>query len=683
LIQTHFLYLKRVCVYKKQVKKYKKKLNQFYPKNQNKYMNEQQQHALDLWAQNYNVKITAVPGAGKSRVLLESCNNFTKGIIIILAYNHDLCEETKHKIIQSDLEDRVICMTFHGLATYCIMPTYDDTALFDAIEGAECGEIEVNKRIKVDGILIDEAQDFRPSFLRLLNLVLDTTDEVQYMVVGDVNQMLYTYDSEDPANIDFLTNPSSYFYSKWAWKEVVFYQTHRLTSSIATFVSNTFDTQIISAKKEQCSPVQIISMNLWKAGPVILNLIQAVDPETMTILVPKKKNNGPLKAALNYLSSRGHNIYLHGFDGADSRIKKHKICIGTWHSSKGTEKELTIVLGVSGESEKNPCFVALTRASQNLIIIQDEKNPHDGIMKAIEISDNVNVCNKTKFLLTKPPDKPAKYEFKLDSLVTYSIDNIRLSGTSRWIRDHQYIEHTVFNLTIEDDTTDIVNLPNNIHEDVSEIYAIACSMAMEYEVTGKVRFLEDIRSPHRLLKNQQDEAILSGHNSRFISPNIPIESLLGRDMIEILYVYGNGQNIAPVQWCELACMARCWNDYHHTLRQLRPFTWFDVQKFRNGCEIVRSNLSLNQVEFDVRLCAKSQKHEHLTLHARAHAVSKIDGIYFFVWGNEINHVHHIAASIKAALFPIKKAIVVNLKTNNVQTIQVLQSEKLLDRLLER
>ena len=128
-------------------------------KKTNKKMNDQQQIAIDYWNAGSNVKITAVPGAGKSRVLLEACKLFTNGILIILAYNHDLCEETKNKIIEEGLEDQVICMTFHGLATYCIMPTYDDTALFDAIEGVESGEITVQHVISVAGVLIDEAQD--------------------------------------------------------------------------------------------------------------------------------------------------------------------------------------------------------------------------------------------------------------------------------------------------------------------------------------------------------------------------------------------------------------------------------------------------------------------------------------------------------------------------------------------
>ena len=304
-------------------------------------LNEQQQIAVSEWISGKNVKITAVPGAGKSKVLLEACNLYSDGLIIILAYNHDLCEETKNKILAEGLDDRVICLTFHGLATYCIMPAYDDTALFDAIEGVECGEIEIQNRISVSAVLIDEAQDFRPSFYRLLKLVLDIKSDVQYMVVGDTNQMLYTYDEEDSADIKYITSPSDYFVSERIWQNVIFHKTHRLTPPMANVISKIFNVNVISAKSldKDYLPVQIYSINLWKAGALLAKMIYNIKFDDVCILVPQKKNNGPLRAAINFLSAKGIKIYLHGFDGQDTRIRDNKLCISTWHSSKGTEKK--------------------------------------------------------------------------------------------------------------------------------------------------------------------------------------------------------------------------------------------------------------------------------------------------------------------------------------------------------
>lgn len=649
-------------------------------------LNEQQGIALKTWNSGFNVKVTAVPGAGKSKVMLESCKSFSNGLILILAYNHDLCEETNHKIVQQGLQDRVICMTFHGLATYCIMPCYDDMALFDAIEGVETGEIEVKNKLSVSGVMIDEAQDFRPSFERVLKLVLDLKSTVQYMVVGDENQMLYTYDEEDSADLKYLNNANTNFVSSREWIHVEFFKTHRLTPPMARVVSKIFDINLVSAKDDELErhfPVQLYSVNLWKAGAYIMNMIKNVNLKDVVVLVPKKKNNGPLRAALNFVSSKGVRIYLHGTDGQDTRIRKNKLCVGTWHSSKGTEQNIVIVLGVSSEAQRNPCFVALTRACRQLVIIQDEKNPYPPLMTALQFLDENDIlyCNKTSELKNHGFSIQERPTFNFDSLTTYSLDNVRLSGTGRWIRDHQLIKVIQMSTNVDDDQ-DIVQV-NEVHEDVSCIYATACLMAVEYELTGKVRILEDISAPLRLSRQQQDEAILNDHHSRFISPNIPVNTLVGDDMNNIISLYTKGSKIQPLQWCELACLAKSWNDYHHNLRQLKPFAWFDVQKFSTACSFLLETIQNKNVEFDVRVKRVSPMYSNVTLYARVHALSEY-GIYHIVWSNEISHSDRIHATIRAALNEKRPvAYLLNLRTAYIESIVVRDVERVLSTVTAR
>lgn len=644
-------------------------------------LNPEQESAIKAWNLGMNVKVTAVPGAGKSRVLLEACRSYTNGLSIILAYNRDLCEETKEKVTQAGLDDQVICLTFHGLATFCIMPAYDDTALFDAIEGAEEGKIEIKNRISVSAVLVDEAQDFRPSFMRLLKLVLDVRHDVQYMVVGDPNQMLYTYDDEDPADLKYLNDAPLHFQSSRQWTHIEFYKTHRLTPSMARVVSSTFGINLVSAKEEGFKPVHLLTINLWKAGTYVLKRLKDLQLSEVSILVPKKKNNGPLKATLNYLSANGIKIYLHGFDGQDGRIRNHKLCIGTWHSSKGTENRVVIVLGLSNESEPNPAFVALTRGMEELVVIQDEENPHTPLMNILTTMsrDDILFCAKTFEMLTHGFQPKKKYEFNMENAVTYSLDNLRPKGTGRWVRDYQMIENV--RMTEEDDEEDVITI-SDCHEEVSTIYAFACCMAVEFKCTGKVRFLEDIRAPHRLQRNKQDEAIVNGHHSRFISPNIPVNTLLGEDMVQILNVYANGKTLDPIDWCELACVARSWNDFHHTMRQVRPFTWFDANKFYEGCKFLEDALTNSEnIEFDVRVKSISPVYTNTVFHSRVHAKTN-KGILFLLWGPEITHSHRLQASVKAALNEDRcEATVLNLKLGSVQHITVTNPKEFMSKLV--
>ena len=176
-----------------------------------------QQQAIDAWTQGHNVKVTACPGAGKSRVLLEACKQ-ADGLCIILAYNRDLYLETKLLIEELKMDDWTICFTFHGLATYCVQECPDDITLAEVLDQLNNGSLAPKRVLdRIDKILIDECQDFRWNFLHLLRHLVPATSTTQYMVVGDLKQMLYDYSDDDPADPAFLETPWSFFVSRIDW----------------------------------------------------------------------------------------------------------------------------------------------------------------------------------------------------------------------------------------------------------------------------------------------------------------------------------------------------------------------------------------------------------------------------------------------------------------------------------
>ena len=655
-------------------------------------MNKEQEAAIRSWISGSNVKVTAVPGAGKSRVLLEACKSLRGGKALLLSYNRELCDATKVRIDALGISDSISCHTFHGLATYCLMPAQDDAALFDAIEMAERGDLPIKNKLVVSAILLDEAQDFRPSFVRLLNLVVDSPLDVQYMVVGDPNQMLYTYDREDPANLTYITTPEAHFQSSRGWESFEFSQTHRLTPPMAKVISEMFDRTVTCAACNISTsspplPVKVISADLWRSGPMIVELIRNERVEDVVILVPSKTNNGPLRATLNFLSRAGYRIYLHGFDGHDARVRKGKLCVGTWHSSKGTEKKLAIVFGLSNASATNPSYVAMSRAWYRLVIVQDERNPHIGLQTILADSiarGDVDACSKTVALMRSPPIVPLRSIFDIGSAKTYSLDTLRVNGTARWMRAYMKVEKLPMTdcdmRTVEDEEGDVMTC-SDLYEDVSVIYTLACCMAVEYKRTGKVRLLDDIISPLRLTKHRQDVAIASGHHSRFVSPNIAPASLLCAEMYNILDGYRDMMEVPPIYWCKMASFARCWNDYHHTGRQLQPFEWFDEDKFQQGCSIMQDNIAGGGAVHDVRITKTIDAFPDTILHARVQSTGT-DGIYLYFWGAEITHAHQITGTIRAALHehtPV--AHIVNLRTGERQRLSVTEPNALLTRLL--
>lgn len=173
-------------------------------------LSPEQQSAIDAWQRGSNVKVTAVPGAGKTFVILQACLA-VNAKILILAYNRALCEATRKRLVEMGLSERVLCYTFHGLATYCVRPTYDDIALDEVLEDLDSGTAVPTIVFDVDCLIIDECQDFRRSFHRLISHLVRTSRDTQTMLVGDPRQMLYDYDDEDPADLTFLEQPDAHF----------------------------------------------------------------------------------------------------------------------------------------------------------------------------------------------------------------------------------------------------------------------------------------------------------------------------------------------------------------------------------------------------------------------------------------------------------------------------------------
>ena len=649
-----------------------------------------QQTAIDAWNAGRNVRVVAVPGAGKSRVLLEACRCASvDSLSIILAYNHALCQDTKDKLLEWGLAEQVICMTFHGLATYCTGPTYDDIALSELIDRLERGEAPNKRLCGIGYVLIDETQDFRPSFLPLIRHLLVLRDNVQYMTVGDPNQMLYDYHEEDGASLDYLRTPERFFRSPKEWTSITLDETHRMTPQITEFVNHTFHVQMRSAKPHPGGPVEVHSINIWKMGALIARLLQQENVVECCMLVSRMKGNVPLRAAVNFLSSKNYRLYINGIDGHDPRVKRNKLVVSTWHASKGTQKRMCIVV-MDADVDANPAFVALTRAEERLVIIQDEKAPYKPLLRTIEAlkkKQGIVVADKATLDLLERidqiPDASGGFENSKKELV--SVDGWRPSGSGRWLHNLVTVEDENQERDLADETEEEDEIVAGLvgdHEDVAEVYKTACLMAAEWQLTKSVRRIIHIKTPVRMTRESQMIAIKQGDDSRFVNPpNAPDDVLLdAKYRARAITILGQA-DIQPNEWCFLACASRAWNGYHHTLRQLEPFDWMDAERFQMGVDIVTDLIDDDEsAVFDTRL---TKEIDGTTLHARCDAKTK-DCAFTFVWQSTLSHQTRIEAAVLAALHPNCTCMIVNLRDEYVQRIQVRNHvETILARLAER
>lgn len=627
-----------------------------------------QQQAVEAWADGNNVRVTAVPGAGKSAVLLAACLR-VRGKCLILAYNRELCRETKLRIHELGLEDQIECMTFHGLATFCVAPAPDDIALHDIIDMLDEGRVTAHKLTNISHILIDEAQDFRPSFLKLMQHLILQDEQTQFMVVGDANQMLYDYHEDDAASLEYLERPWDFFCSARSWKSIVLDETHRLTPEMARFVSAVFETKIQSARPESASPrpVEVHTVNAWSTGSLLARLLQNERPEDCCILVARRKNNVPLRSTLNYLSKNGFAIHVHGMDGQDPRVRSNKLLVSTWHAAKGTQRQVCVVLGFDDDLESpNPGYVALTRSQRRLVVVLDPNQASKRVVDALKRTTEADVVMdaRTREMLTEVHLKSSSYKANRDVVC---LDEWRPSGSGRWLTAQIRVANCKPAATVDED--DIVLGLSGALEDSSHVYKLACLSQVEHEVTGVVRRWKDIATPTRLARCDHKEKIDAGSNARFVPVNVPANVLLDtKTMEEFTRTAASCNPLSVDEKCFMACATLAWNGYHHTLRQLTPLTWMRGDRLERGVEVIRACLQdATEVVFDARVRVALSREQ--TVHVRADILSA-ERVYEFVWAPEICRSVHIDAAIKAAIHSSGICRCVNLKTGEVQEVFV-------------
>ena len=191
-------------------------------------LTSEQEQAARLFQRGGHVSVQAIPGAGKTALLIRTCLLAPKPCVI-LAYNVQLASDIKRAIAEADMQADVSCYTFHSLCTRTLAPARDDVGILQAVQAARSGAIQ-SKDVPEARVLIDESQDVRELYIQLLDVLGLCTPVFPTMVVGDRMQLIYDFDPDFPATEDaLLRNPERAFYGNEQWAKIVLSQSRRLT----------------------------------------------------------------------------------------------------------------------------------------------------------------------------------------------------------------------------------------------------------------------------------------------------------------------------------------------------------------------------------------------------------------------------------------------------------------------
>lgn len=542
-----------------------------------------------------HVVVEAVPGAGKTHMIVALAQSFEENSLI-LAYNNALASE-----IQSLIDpERVQCYTFHSLCSRCVRIVRDDLQLMSAVEALENGDLTfATDDVPVARTLfIDEAQDVRPVYIRLLRALGLIRGADRIYVFGDRNQLIYDYDPNFPACLDVLSRPNAHVRKGVAWSRVVASVSRRLPPPVASLVSDLFGVVIKSNVVYNGTSPPVVEVRTPTSMYRLAQELHDLKEIPHLLLVDRRKKNGPLRALLNTWSREGVVMNVH-------RETEHNesatMTCATYWSAKGLQHD-TVVVIVPEQTPRNPLYVALTRTLRRLVIVVDPKAPHAALCQAIARHPEAVTITSQRAARAVASTRT------LDPAVS-------LSGRKEYGGSTTVPEHRVGTLRVFVPISSIFQDDSQLPGDIVVAMALAWS---EIRCTGACRLVDEVLQPLVIEWNQDASLRAHGYIGRPVYSKFKTEDMLLSPDLRILLrdAYDSLRNAGDeldefsiFNLYELAHIKRSYDDgFECVTRQRSPdpvITPFD----RERIEWVKNALS-EATEFDVPTTSSTSRRVH-------------------------------------------------------------------------
>ena len=357
---------------------------------------EEQRAILEAVLAKGPVRVRACAGSGKTTTSLHIASQLSANILL-LTYNARLKLETRQKSEALGLSQVLEVHSFHAFAVRYLDPgAYTDSGILAAFHAGKkvCCK-------KYDLVMIDEIQDMNPLYYRLVKPVVEAARQV--VVMGDEKQSIFAFNHADPR---FLTLASKIFCSphfQTPWTTLGLTTTYRLTPPMVRFVYETCAPSLREThgvvrsgnvdRKKPAKPVQYIFSDPYnrKIATFLERKIKSKEytHEDFFVLAPSVRSPmTPTRILANRLTEKGIPIYVPTSDEErlDEDVQRGKVVFSTFHQVKGLERKVVLVFQMdqsymehyekSGSKElPNTLYVALTRASKELIVIHNHNEP--------------------------------------------------------------------------------------------------------------------------------------------------------------------------------------------------------------------------------------------------------------------------------------------------------------------
>lgn len=357
----------------------------------------EQQNISDAITENYNVIVNAVAGSGKTLTALTIASNNPTKNILLLTYSKNLKDDTKKRAYKQDINN-LQCHTFHS---FCFnkysCPGMTDDIIIESLSKFD-ESLNKNPSFDYNIIIIDEAQDLKPLYYNLINLIIShcvNQESLRLCVMGDVKQTINKYNGADNR---FLLFSDKLFPVKGSWKTLPLSTSYRFSRAMVNFLNKCVlksDTMQPNPCKEKpsikpryifCdafseSPVKELTSHYLVKFDYTYNDIFIIAPSLHSEL-------SPVKTFANILAIK-YNLPIfmpsNDTDKIDSKLSQNKIVFATFHQLKGLERKCGIVFGFDNsyfhyyntDCDKTVCpdeiYTGLTRISERITLIHHYK----------------------------------------------------------------------------------------------------------------------------------------------------------------------------------------------------------------------------------------------------------------------------------------------------------------------
>jgi ATP-dependent exoDNAse (exonuclease V) beta subunit len=406
---------------------------------------EEQLRCIQDIIEEKNLVINAVAGSGKTTTILHIASalhsdpqNSKK--ILLLTYNSRLKEECRSKVLSLGLEKTIEVHSFHAFCNKYYRECQDDFVLQNLWDNPDeyppKGSADPSIRKKFSFLILDEMQDMNLLYYKFTLKIIDdyfSLQSLQFACIGDPKQSIFKFNNADTT---YLLKASDNYtilggcQRQWVYRTLT--TSYRLTPSLANFMNHVvLGENLIHGGNQNSRQTSVTYLVCDPFKQKVVNYItqflgkQNYKPDDFFILAPSLRNEKtPARQTENQLVQMGIPCYVASDEQSrqDTDLMKGKIVFGTFHSVKGLERKIVIVFGVDdsyftffAKDEKpdecpNTMYVAMTRASEHLIVVQSSKhNPTKfvDVSKLQQYSNYVTV-EKAKKKAVAPPLKRAR-----------------------------------------------------------------------------------------------------------------------------------------------------------------------------------------------------------------------------------------------------------------------------------